>query len=353
MKALLVSFGDALGIKVLYCLSRSCEVVDIAASSRRSSLRYSRYAGRFLALPSANGGLDATAAVDAINDHVRDRAIDVILPDTQDAMEFLYHNADGLAAPAFAPSEPETMARIHDKWSFHQTLTEAGLATPRTRILSAQGELTPAFAEEVGFPLLIKPLNCEAGHGIVTFQDFKALRSYVATPGPYRDLPLILQEHIPGIDIDYSAVKLDGRVLAYDVVEHADFDVRLFRDEPRVVALGESILEAFDYDGIAHIDMRIDERSGQLFAIECNPRFWFTVTASLWKGTNFPALVARAALGERVPPATTRPGPYWLPSYIIRNLVTPWRLGAVSRENWGGFLQALSDPLPHVISKFH
>ena len=63
--------------------------------------------------------------------------------------------------------------------------------------------------------------------------------------------------------------------------------------------------------------------------------------------------VARAALGERVPPATTRPGPYWLPSYIIRNLVTPWRLGAVSRENWGGFLQALSDPLPHVVSKFH
>ncbi|MEM7224425.1 MAG: ATP-grasp domain-containing protein [Pseudomonadota bacterium] len=351
MRALLVSFGDALGIKVLYCLSRSCEVVDVAASSARSSLRYSRYANRFLALPSNGSGFDADRAVEVINAHIESRGIDVILADNQDSMEFLYHNADRLAAPSFAPSKPETTARIHDKWCFYETLNAAGLNTPRTKILSSLDELSPSFADEIGFPLLIKPLNCEASHGIVTFQDYSTLESYVKSPGPYRELPLILQEFVPGIDIDYSAVKLDGRVLAYDVVEHAEFDVRLFRDEPRVVELGEAILKAFDYDGVAHIDMRIDQRTDKLFAIECNPRFWFTVTASLWKGTNFPALVAQAALGEKVPTATTEPGPYWLPSYVVRNFATPWRLTAVSRKNWSGFFQVVSDPLPHLMSK--
>jgi len=353
MKALLVSFNDAVGIKVLYCLSQSCETVDVAVRSGGSSLRFSRHTSDFRTLPSVNGSLDVDAAVAAMNAHIESRSIDVLIPDYQVSMAFLHDNASRLAAPVFAPTKMETMDHIHNKWSFYETLRDAGLATPRTIRLSARDELTPDFVEEVGFPLLVKPLEGEAGHGIVTFDDFAALERYVSTPGPYRDLPLLLQQHIPGVDIDYSAVKLDGRVLAYDVVEHGDFDVRLFRDEPRVAQLGESILKAFGYDGVAHIDMRIDKRNGEVLAIECNPRFWFTVTASLWQGTNFPALAVRAALGEEVPQATTKPGEYYLPSHVIRNLATPWRLGSMSRQNWRGFFQAVGDPLPHLMSKFH
>ena len=352
MKALLVSFNDAVGIKVLYCLSQYCEKVDVAVRSADSSLRFSRHTSQFITLPSADGRLDVDAAVAAINAHIEARAIDVLIPDYQVSMAFLHDNASRLAAPVFAPSKMETMDRIHNKWTFYETLRDAGLATPRTVLLSAREELTPDFVEEVGFPLLVKPLEGEAGHGIVTFKDFAALERYLSTPGPYRDLPLLLQQHIPGVDIDYSAVKLDGRILAYDVVEHGDFDVRVFRDEPRVAELGEAILKAFDYDGVAHIDMRIDERNNEVLAIECNPRFWFTVTASLWQGTNFPALAIRAALGEEVPAATTKPGMYYLPSHVIKNLATPWRLGSMSRQNWGGFFQAVSDPLPHLISKY-
>lgn len=351
MKAVLVSFNDAVGIKVLYCLSQSCERVDVAALSRDSGLRFSRHAGRFMTLPDTKGSLDVDAAVAAINAHIEARSIDVLIPDYQVSMAFLHDNASRLAAPVFAPSRMETMDRIHNKWSFYEVLRDAGLATPRTMLLSSRDQLTRDFVEGVGFPLLVKPLEGEAGHGIVTFDDFAALERYLSTPGPYRDLPLLLQQHIPGVDIDYSAVKLDGRVLAYDVVEHADFDVRLFRDEPRVAKLGEAILKAFDYDGVAHIDMRLDERSGEVLAIECNPRFWFTVTASLWQGTNFPALAARAALGEAVPQATTKPGRYYLPSHVLRNLATPWRLGSVSRQNWRGLLQVIGDPLPHLMSQ--
>jgi predicted ATP-grasp superfamily ATP-dependent carboligase len=70
-----------------------------------------------------------------------------------------------------------------------------------------------------------------------------------------------------------------------------------FPDDDRVVSLGRDICRASGYHGVAHIDMRIDERTGQVNVIEFNPRFWGSLIYASWMGVNF--LEAGVAILER------------------------------------------------------
>lgn len=60
-----------------------------------------------------------------------------------------------------------------------------------------------------------------------------------------------------------------------------------FTQHPEMHAIATRLVQAFHYEGLAHFDMRIDARDGKLYVIECNPRAWYTISASMWQGLNF------------------------------------------------------------------
>jgi predicted ATP-grasp superfamily ATP-dependent carboligase len=47
-----------------------------------------------------------------------------------------------------------------------------------------------------------------------------------------------------------------------------------FIHDRRALAIASEVVRATRFHGLAHFEMRIDQRDGTLYAIECNPRVW-------------------------------------------------------------------------------
>ena len=61
-----------------------------------------------------------------------------------------------------------------------------------------------------------------------------------------------------------------------------------------------SICRSSGFNGVMHVDARIDQRTGQVYLIESNPRFWASLTACVLSGLNFVA--------ESIAPTTASTG---------------------------------------------
>jgi D-aspartate ligase len=59
-----------------------------------------------------------------------------------------------------------------------------------------------------------------------------------------------------------------------------------------------AVMAELHWSGVAHVDLRAHEESGEISIIEINPRFWGSVLGSLHAGVNFPYLACLNALGQ-------------------------------------------------------
>ncbi|OWR32800.1 cyanophycin synthetase [Saccharibacillus sp. O23] len=95
-----------------------------------------------------------------------------------------------------------------DKEVTKQLLEEAGLPVPRGTVVACREELKEA-AEELGFPLVIKPLNGRQGQavltGLQTFSDLAAAYDFAVTEFPqYTDF--IVERYYAGSDYRFAVV---------------------------------------------------------------------------------------------------------------------------------------------------
>lgn len=348
-RVLLCSNNEALGLKVLYCLRVAGYRVDILSTAADNVTRLSRYSGGYHELEGqASDEATLERAIDWINREAPGSTWDAIVADDIPAHGLLHRVRPHVTVPAFAPSPLELLARCHDKWSFYSRLNGVGIPVPPSTLVSSRDAITRSAVEAVGLPLLVKPLNAESSRGIRKIESFSALEEFLDGPGPYRGYPCKLQRFINGHTIGLSLLALEGKLLSYDVQFHADGGDRRFYEDADVVEIGRRIVRAFSYGGPGHIDFIKDDRSGEVYALELNCRFWYSVTVSLWRGGNFPALAVRLARGEPVPECTTQPGSYFQPGQVVRMLRHAHLLAQLDQHNWRGFWQATSDPVPHV-----
>jgi hypothetical protein len=107
--------------------------------------------------------------------------------------------------------------------------------------------------------------------------------------------PCILQQYINGEDIDFSAYATNGKVNAYTIQKEVNGPKTQIRNsrwisflhQPEVYKIGTQIISSSAYSGPIHIDLRRDRKTGKIFAIEANPRFWGSMVASLCDNVNF------------------------------------------------------------------
>ena len=350
---LLVSGNHAIGLKVLVCLRFGGYDVDVLSLKGPGQTRYSRYRRHFDVLSShvQPGGVPQEI-VDFVRAKSARRGWCAVIADDLDSHGFLHEAAGRLPIPAFAPVALAVLEHAHDKWSFYNAVNGSAVTVPSSCIVRAGREVTRQQAEDVGWPLLVKPLNAESGHGIVRFNDLDALRDYLATPGPYKSFPLKLQRFIAGHELGVSFLAERGEILTCDVQLDCDeHGARRFYDDPEAVAVASQIVKCFDFGGPGHIDFIRETATGRLFALEFNPRYWYSVSVSLWRGGNFPAMAVDLALGRSVPANPTRPGRYLQPKTLLGCWRNPRRLAVVDWCNVKGFLSVLSDPLPYLMQR--
>jgi predicted ATP-grasp superfamily ATP-dependent carboligase len=338
-----------MGIKVLYCLSMAGWKVSIAADRLAPSpLNWSRYVAGVLNIPNLMS-TDRAALARSLDNFCQRKGISVILADAIAAAGLLNELQVLLETPCYAPEPSNRLAQIHDKWLFYEEFKDF-IPMPRTALFKNVSDLNESTLDWVGRPFVLKPLNGEAGHGIRRFDACSDAVTYQRTPGKYRALPLLIQQYISGPDFGYSVIADNGRAIMEDVQYRDENDVRAFIDNKNTTILCRAIICKLNYSGPAFIDLRQDKVSGQFYPLECNCRFWSTMTANAWMGINYAEIAACRALGTGFTLGSSRLETYHLPGTIAGYFKQPHKLFRVSGRNWLGFFQAVTDPLPHVLN---
>jgi len=260
----------------------------VIGDERFSSHRWCRHARHALTLSRDDLSEPRNGSLERIDAVIARLRVDAVVPADTLCTRMLARLNDRWkprAAVFPLPSSP-LFDRLNHKGSFAQLLAEHSLPHPHCVQIAGVTELD---RWDGGFPAIVKPAWGEAGFGVERVDDRNALEQSVRTLAEQGQLPAVVQTFIPGWDIDLSLLANRGHVVAWTIQRRGPRGQGIihFTAEPRVLEIGRKICEATGYHGVAHVDMRVDERTGQVVVVEFNPRFWGSLLYSTWIGVNF------------------------------------------------------------------
>lgn len=287
------------------------------------------------------------AGIAAVINDLHDRApIDCVLGSDLDSLLLLAKVRDMIRAPVYPMASPDVLAALHDKWRFTTLCESLQIDVPDSMLISGPADFARC-SEQIGFPLVIKPVDQYGQRGVVVCRDAYDL---VVRLRDYPYAPCIAQERIPGDDWGASIFARAGEITHWATFLCPDYAAAVFRENEDLMQAVRKIVAYTGFTGVANFDARCDRRTGRMKLFECNPRFFLRLTAARLNGLDFVQAAAAA------PEGTTRA----LTSGVYR----PWRdlftldgVRALCNGAWpAGLLfedlaELLADPWPIVLRK--
>lgn len=199
-----------------------------------------------------------------------------------------------LRADVFPYPDAAMIDCFDNKWRFYQFCVEHALNVPHTCFVASKQQLEfSPLARELGLPFVVKPVGEWSTQGVEIIGSQEDLQRAIIGNAAYHYSPLVVQRYIKGIDVGLNLLALQGRVTALAVQQRAypqDAGAQItFVSNTYLENVAHTVAENSSYNGVMNIDARIEERTGKVFLLESNPRFWLSFSASMWCGLNFVA----------------------------------------------------------------
>ncbi|MEO6517319.1 MAG: ATP-grasp domain-containing protein [Steroidobacteraceae bacterium] len=256
---------------------------------------------------------------------------------------------------SFPLSDSKTISDMDDKSRFAELLQQLGLPGPRFTLLRSRAD---ADHHSLGEDVVVKPLLSEGGKGVRRCRMTTELKAALAGTPTFPAQPLLLQEYIPGEDIDLTVLADHGRITHWTIHQRSgvgpggENGSLIFVDNDEVLRLGWKLIAATGFHGLAHIDMRKDYRDGTIKFIEVNPRVYGSIHFAAYAGVNFVALGLELAADSRMLTETRQIcGAVHPPSTLLRLLFcNKEKLQLFNLATFRALRQAVCDPLPRIAS---
>jgi len=242
----------------------------------------------------------------------------------------------------------------------HQIDTAEGLGLAAPRTLHPRSlEECHAAADEIGYPVLIKPSDNILFKRLYRRQAFLCERREQLAEAYERAAPYepMLQEFIPGGD---ELLWTLGAYLAADGEVLATFSGHKLRQtrenmgsarvgearwDDEVVSAGLDLLKALRFHGIAQVEWKRDPRDGRLKLIEVNPRLWQWHSLTGACGADVTQAAYWDLVGDRrAPKATKECSKRW--SISVMHGQSP----ALGRPPYVDGVIAVDDPKPALVN---
>lgn len=239
-----------------------------------SAARY--LADVFIQVPAANSDGYGKLIADILKEH----KISMMAPCLSFSLD-LFDNVEN----AFFFNNLETSMLCSDKWLFYQWCKENAIRTPHTILLS---EVT-----KPSVPCYVKPrigAGAKYNYSAQTAAQYKGLLNFIDNKADF-----IVQDLIMGDHIIVEAMRLDSELVSCvamrEFVSKAGnaYTVEIVHD-PKLVEITQNLLSVMGFQGPANIDF-MQDRDGNYFVLEVNPRFGSTVEFVAETGHNTPAFL--------------------------------------------------------------
>ncbi len=164
---------------------------------------------------------------------------------------------------------PQQARCFRDKEEMKKTLDDAGIRTPR-HFAAASAAACWEAAEQVGFPIIIKPIAGAGSADTYRINNQDELRTAL---GNLRHVPLVsVEEFVDGEEYTFDTITMDGKILYYNVAWYRPRPLIARSNEwisPQVIALrdvddpalaagirmGEQVIAALGFEtGFTHME---------------------------------------------------------------------------------------------------
>ena len=290
--------------------------VVVGAEKGRSLASSSRFCNKVFSYPSAD--TDPPAFLRAVLEMAERYVNPVLFPMTDTTVnEILLHRNLFPEDVRIPFSDHHRYDGLSDKENLFRQAKKLAIPMPETLFSSDYTSRDALISEAVkmGFPLVVKAAHSRA---ILSGKYIASSAVYANNPdemrtilgiAPFDQARCLVQKRIEGPGVGIFLLARHGDVLAR-------FAHRRIREKPPsggVSVLCESIrppveaLEAAtrlisfnDWHGVAMIEFKWDAAENRPKLIEANARFWGSLNLAIQAGVDFPFLLYRLALGERV-----------------------------------------------------
>lgn len=211
-------------------------------------------------------------------------------------------------------TSPESIDRAEDRFKFSEMLDKLEIDQPRWKELAGMDEISE-FANEVGFPVLIRPSYVLSGAAMNVVSNHEELHHYLKVAANVsKQHPVVVSEFMTNSkEIEFDAVAQNGEVKLYAISEHIEFagvhsgDATLvfppqkvyFETIRRIKKVSRQIAKELNISGPFNIQFLA--RDNFIKVIECNLRasrsFPFV---SKVLNENFIDLATRVMIGQEV-----------------------------------------------------
>lgn len=251
--------------------------------------------------------------------------IDIVLPCVTRELELFAVQKERFAVigTKIAVMDYEPLHVANNKGLLLRTVKEAGLPTPKFQVVHTVQELKDAI-EELGYPeeaVVVKPTFGNGSRGtrildtsISRYELFfqqKPNSMYIS----YEELLTILDErdeipemmvmeYLPGKDYSVDILADHGKALYYSCrrgrAVSSIFVGSVVELNEDAIELCKEITGLLNLDGVMGFDTK-ENRDGQPRLMEINPRLPAGIVNSVAAGINFPYLLLKKTMGEKLP----------------------------------------------------
>ncbi len=294
-------------------LGRAGHRVFVCGSAERSLAAASRYARGSARVPDPL--TTPGPYVEGVDRLIRSWEIEVLLPVTEPSHLALLPVADRWPAVRLPAPDFDRFSRIHDKPALLDVAARLGITVPSERRIGWRAD--PDELQGLEFPVVVKPGRSVPAVGtklaVRLASDLPDLERCLGTL-PEAAFPILLQQRIVGPGVGIFLLRWAGRWLA--VFAHRRLrekppwgGVSVYRESveppPGLVELSRRLLEAYEWEGVAMVEYKIDRTTGEAHLMEVNGRLWGSLQLAIDAGVDFPRLLVEAVLGEHVAPVRT------------------------------------------------
>jgi biotin carboxylase len=123
----------------------------------------------------------------------------------------------------------ETARNFRDKSRMKDVLREAGVPCARHRLAHDEAEGW-GFAEEVGYPLVVKPPAGAGAQGTFRVDDAKSFGEALKFSAPTRHQPVLVEEFITGEEHSLETISVGGRALWHSLTHYYPTPLEVIRN---------------------------------------------------------------------------------------------------------------------------